>query len=46
MPIEKFFEEKNLNLCNIYTKNTGEIFLNIEKCVNNGLIKYEFKSKY
>ena len=45
MPIEKFFEEKNLNLCNIYTKNTGEIFLNIEKCVNNGLIKYEFKSK-
>ena len=40
MPIKYFFEEKNQKLCNIYTKNFGEIFLDIEKCANNGLIKY------
>ena len=40
MPINYFFEEKNESLCNIYTKNLGEIFLDIENCVNNGLIKY------
>ena len=40
MPINYFFEEKNDTLCNIYTKNFGEIFLDIEKCANNGLIKY------
>ena len=40
MPIKYFFEEKNDSLCNIYTKNFGEIFLDIEKCSNNGLIKY------
>ena len=40
MPIKYFFEEKNESLCNIYTKNFGEIFLDIEKCENTGLIKY------
>ena len=40
MPIKYFFEEKNESLCNIYTKNFGEIFLDIEKCANTGLIKY------
>ena len=40
MPIAYFFEETNKKLCNIYTKNYGEIFLDIEKCANNGLIKY------
>ena len=40
MPIKYFFEEKNDSLCNIYTKNFGEIFLDIEKCANIGLIKY------
>ena len=40
MPIKYFFEEKNDSLCNLYTKNFGEIFIDIEKCSNSGLIKY------
>ena len=43
MPINYFFEEKNETLCNLYTKNMGELFLEIEKCGNNGLIKYILK---
>ena len=39
MPISSFFEEKNENIFNIYTNELGDIFLDIEKCVNNGLIK-------
>ena len=40
MPINYFFEEKNESPCNLYTKKFGEIFLDIEKCANTGLIKY------
>ena len=37
--ISSFFEEKNENICNIYTNEFGDLYLDIEKCVNNGLIK-------
>ena len=41
MPISSFFEEKNEGICNIYTNENGELFLQIEKCTNNNLIKYD-----
>ena len=31
MPISSFFEEKNEGICNIYTNENGELFLQIEK---------------
>ena len=39
MPISSFFEEKNENIMNIYTNELGDLYLDIEKCENNGLIK-------
>ena len=39
MPISSFFEEKNENIINIYTNEFGDLYLDIEKCENNGLIK-------
>jgi len=41
MPISSFFEEKNECICNIYTNENGELYLQIEKCYTNGLIKYD-----
>ena len=41
MPISSFFEEKNESICNIYTNENGELFLQIEKCSTNNLIKYD-----
>ena len=44
MPISSFFEEKNESICNIYTNENGQLFLQIEKCYNNGLIKYDIST--
>ena len=41
IPVSYFFEENNENLFNIHTNELGDLYLDIEKCVNNGLIKCE-----
>ena len=45
IPISSFFEEKNQNICNIYTNELGDLYLDIEKCVSNGLIKCDINTQ-
>ena len=42
--LSEFFEEKNKNICNIYTNELGDLYLDIEKCLNNGLIKCDINT--
>ena len=42
--ISSFFEEKNENIYNIYTNELGDLYLDIEKCVNNGLIRCDINT--